>query len=175
MRVLFVHQNFPGQYLHLAPALAARGCEVVALAIERQQPLPGVRIVRYQPKRGSSSGIHPWVADIETKVIRGEAAAQAALELRTRGFTPDIVCAHPGWGEALFLKDVFPKAMLLSFVEFYYQAEGADFAFDPEFADDDVAGRCRLRMKNANSLLNIDASDWCITPTRWQASTVPQR
>jgi glycosyltransferase involved in cell wall biosynthesis len=175
MRVLFVHQNFPGQYLHLAPALAARGDDVVALAIEGQRPMPGVRIVHYKPQRGSSGSIHPFVADMETKVIRGEASAMAALELRRQGFLPDIICAHPGWGEALFLKDVFPEAQLLSFIEFYYRTQGADFGFDPEFAEDEVASRCRLRMKNANSLLNIDASDWCISPTRWQASTVPER
>ena len=173
MRVLFVHQNFPGQYLQLAPALAARGDEVVALAIEGKKPSRGVRIITYKPRRGSSESIHPWVADIETKVIRGEAAARAALELRNRGFVPDVICAHPGWGEALFLKDVFPKTRMLSFVEFYYRAEGADFGFDPEFAVDGVAAHCRLRMKNANSLLNLDAADWCVTPTEWQRSTVP--
>jgi hypothetical protein len=127
MRVLFVHQNFPGQYLHLAPALAARGDEVVALAIEGKKPSPGVRVITYKPRRGSSESIHPWVADIETKVIRGEAAARAALELRNRGFVPDVICAHPGWGEALFLKDVFAKTRMLSFVEFYYRAEGPKF------------------------------------------------
>jgi hypothetical protein len=78
-------------------------------------------------------------------------------------------------GEALFLKDVFRDAKMLSFIEFFYRAEGADFGFDPEFSEDAVAGRCRLRMKNANSLLNIDAADWCVSPTLWQASTVPLR
>ena len=176
MRVLFVHQNFPGQYLHLASALAARGDEVVALAIEKQQPPPGARVFHYQPRRASSSGIHPWVADIETKVIRGEAAAQAALAIRDKGFVPDVICAHPGWGEALFLKDVFPNTPMLSFIEFYYKVDGADFGFDPEFAEGHaVGGRCRLRMKNANSLLNLDIADWCVTPTEWQRSTVPAR
>jgi glycosyltransferase involved in cell wall biosynthesis len=175
MRVLFVHQNFPAQYLHLAPALAARGDDVVALAIEGQKPMPGVRIYRYKPTRASSSNIHPWVGDLETKVIRGEAASKAALELRGKGFTPDVICAHPGWGETIFLKDIFPQARMLSFIEFYYRAEGADFGFDPEFSEDDIVGRCRLRMKNANSLLAIDAADWCISPTEWQRSTIPDR
>ena len=175
MRVLFVHQNFPGQYLHLAPALAARGDDVVAVAIEAQQSLPGVRVACYKPHRGSSASVHPWVLDIETKVIRGEAAAHCALELREKGFRPDVICAHPGWGEALFLKDVFPETRLLSFIEFFYRANGADYDFDPEFPEDDLPGRCRLRMKNANSLLNIDAADWCVSPTHWQADTVPDR
>jgi len=175
MRVLFVHQNFPGQYLHLAPALAARGDAVTALTIEQHgPPLPGVRVVRYETKRGSSQAIHPWAADIETKIIRGEAAARAAAALRAQGYLPDVICAHPGWGEALFLKDVFPDARMLSFIEFYYRADGADFGFDPEFAEKELTGRCRLRMKNANSLLSLEAADWCVSPTRWQASTVPE-
>ena len=176
MRVLFVHQNFPGQYLNLAPALSARGDEVTALAVERHTPPPpGVRVVHYELRRASSAAIHPWAADIETKVIRGEAAARAAAALRAEGYRPDVICAHPGWGEALFLKDVFPDARMLSFIEFFYRADGADFGFDPEFAEEELPGRCRLRMKNANSLLSIDAADWCVSPTRWQASTVPER
>lgn len=175
MRILFVHQNFPGQYLHLAPALAARGDEVTALAIDRRAAtLPGVRLVHYETQRASSPTIHPWAADIETKVIRGEAAARAATALRAQGYRPDVICAHPGWGEALFLKDVFPDAPMLSFIEFYYRADGADFGFDPEFAEQELPGRCRLRMKNANGLLNLEAADWCVSPTRWQASTVPE-
>src|SRR5512132_2223879 len=165
--------ELPGTVSAPGAGAGGRGDEVVALSIEAQKPPPGVRVFRYRPRRGSSTDIHAWVADVETKVIRGEAAARAALELRDNGFAPDVICAHPGWGEALFLKDVFPKTRMLSFVEFYYRAEGTDFGFDPEFAEDDVAARCRLRMKNANSLLNLDATDWCVTPTEWQRSKVP--
>jgi glycosyltransferase involved in cell wall biosynthesis len=174
MRVLFVHQNFPGQYKHLAPALAARrDCEVVALAIN-QQPVPaGVKVVRYEPKRSSSQSVHPWVSDIETKVIRGEAAAETAAILDQKGFRPDVICAHPGWGESLFLKDVWPDARVLSFIEFYYNVEGSDFGFDKEFTDLSLASRCRLRMKNANQLLTLMASDWAVSPTEFQRQTVP--
>jgi len=174
MRVLFVHQNFPGQYKHLAPALANRvDTEVVALAINKQPPLPSMDTVYYAPKRGTSQSSHPWVADLETKVIRGEAAAKAAVTLKDKGFSPDVICAHPGWGEALFLKDVWPEARLLAFMEFYYQTEGADFGFDAEFADRSLANRCRLRMKNANHLLNLMACDWGVCPTHFQKQTVP--
>ena len=173
MQVLFVHQNFPGQYLHLVPALVARGDAVTALTVGKRAAPAGVRVVRYTPQRASCAAIHPWAADIETKVIRGEAAAGAAAALRAGGYRPDVICTHPGWGEALFLKDVFPGARLLSFIEFFYRADGADFGFDPEFDEADLAGRCRLRLKNANSLLNLDAADWCISPTHWQAGTVP--
>ena len=39
MRILLIHQNFPGQYKHLGPALVARGDEVVALTPKVKKPL----------------------------------------------------------------------------------------------------------------------------------------
>lgn len=174
MRVLFVHQNFPGQYKHLAPALAARPeNEVVALAISDSPPMAGVTLQRYQVTRGNASGIHPFLGDFESKVIRGEAAARAALDLKAGGFAPDLICAHPGWGEALFLKEVFPDAPMLSFIEFHYRHKGADFRFDPEYADNSIESACRLRIKNAGNLLSLDICDWAVTPTAWQKSSIP--
>ena len=132
MRILFVHQNFPGQFKHLAPALAALpGVEVVALCIGQAPTMPGVRVVRYQTGRGSSATIHPWLADFEAKTIRGDAAFRAALELKAQGFTPDAIVAHPGWGESLFLKEVWPAARLGIYCEFFYRANEADVGFDP--------------------------------------------
>ena len=175
MRVLFVHQNFPAQYKHLAPALAAiPDNQVLALALNQRPPVPGVKVFRYRIPRGTTQGIHPWVAETETKVLRGEAAGRAALKLRQQGFIPDVICAHPGWGEALFLKDVFPEAKLLCFIEFYYSAKGTDVDFDPEFSSGTSFNNLgRLRLKNANLLLTLEAMDWGVCPTLWQRQVVP--
>jgi glycosyltransferase involved in cell wall biosynthesis len=175
MRILFVHQNFPGQYKHLAPALAANSDnQVVALTLNQPPSLPGVQVFRYRLSRGTTQGIHPWVAETETKVVRGEAAARACLQLRQQGFIPDVICAHPGWGESLFLKDVFPNAKLLAFIEFYYRTSQADdMGFDPEFAENSFDALCRVRMKNANNLLSLDSCDWGVSPTQWQWQTIP--
>ena len=83
----------------------------------------GVNLVSYGAKRGSTANIHPWVVDIESKVIRGEAAFYAALALKKSGFTPDVIIAHCGWGESLFVKDVWPQAKLAIYSEFYYHAK----------------------------------------------------
>lgn len=175
MNILFVHQNFPGQYLHLAPALAADPKnQVVALSARDGVNLPGVRVLRYAIPNAPNTGIHPWLAEQQVKVLRGEAVARAARQLRDQGFRPDVVCAHPGWGEALFLKDVWPDCRLLLFCEFYYRARGSDMGFDPEFggtqSDDDL---CRLRMKNAHHLLSLEAMDRGVAPTRWQQEQFP--
>ena len=85
MRILFVHQNFPGQFKHLAPALAADpGNQVLAFSMQKNGPdeWQGIRLVRYQASRGTTPNVHPWVSDFETKTIRGEAAFRAALALR---------------------------------------------------------------------------------------------
>ncbi|HEY1103191.1 MAG TPA: glycosyltransferase family 4 protein [Burkholderiaceae bacterium] len=175
MNVLFIHQNFPGQFKFLAPALVRQGHQVTALTL-RQIAEPhwqGVRIVRYQLNRGSTPNIHPWVSDFEAKTIRAEACFRAALAMKAQGFTPDVIVAHPGWGESLFLKDVWPHAKLGMYCEFFYRPEGADVGFDPEFPATDPGSICRLRLKNLNNLLHFEAADAGISPTHWQASTFP--
>jgi glycosyltransferase involved in cell wall biosynthesis len=173
MKILFVHQNFPGQYKHLAPAMAALGHDVRALGMTEKVQMPGVQYQRYGSKRGSTQGVHPWVIDFEAKVIRGEACARVASQWRDQGYTPDVICAHPGWGETLLLREAWPQARQLHFVEFYYGAEGRDVGFDSEFPADRFETGCRLAIKNTNNLLNLGLMDWGISPTQWQRSTVP--
>ena len=177
MNVLFVHQGFPGQYRHLVRALADQGGhQLVGMGIERPtEPLPsGVTYVQYSLSRGNTPGLHPWMLDVDSKFIRGEACAKAAHQLRGQGFTPELICAHPGWGEALFLKDVWPEARLLCYQEFFYHSRGFDLDFDPELqGEPDWESCARLRLKNANPLLMLDAADWNVTPTEFQRSTFP--
>jgi glycosyltransferase involved in cell wall biosynthesis len=173
MRILFVHQNFPGQFVHLAAELARRKHEVLALAINKRSPLPNVKKIYYQPRRGSTEGIHPLVIDFETKLIRAEACAAEALRLKKDGFYPDVIYAHTGWGESLFLKDVWPQAKLLGYFEFYYHAQGADCGFDPEFAGEPMQDAMRIQAKNASQLLCLAQADYGVSPTQWQWSTFP--
>ena len=171
-RFLFIHQNFPGQFLHVAAALVRRGDDVVALGIKGRD-LAGVRYVRYTPEPPAQASAVESARDFETKVIRGLACAQAMAQLKDAGFVPDVVVAHPGWGEALFCKDVWPGVRLVVFAEFFYCADGADFGFDPEFAQDSLATRARLRLKNSVHLHALHAADAVYTPTAWQLSQLP--
>ena len=175
MKILFIHQNFPGQFKFLAPALVRNGHEVVAMTMQKGEPpqIPGIRIIPYGVTRGTTKGAHPWVIDFETKVIRAEACFRAALKLKEQGFTPDVIVAHPGWGESLFLKEVWPSARLGIYCEFYYRATGADVGFDPEFASNDPGEVCRVRLKNLNKILHFEVADAGLSPTHWQASTFP--
>lgn len=175
MKILFIHQAFPGQFKHLAPALAARGHQVHGLVLKNGKggSWQGVRIIPYQLQRGTTKGVHPWASDFETKVIRGEAVFRVAEKLRARGYSPDVIIAHHGWGETLFLKEVWPETRLGIYCEFYYHTQGVDLDFDPEFQAQDSGEYCRVRLKNVNNLLNFEIADGAISPTLWQASTFP--
>lgn len=174
MKILFIHQNFPGQFLHLSAELARdRANEVVALSMYEQAAPPGVRLRPYRLLRPAAPETHPLLLDQESHVRRAEACAAAALQLQREGYTPDLIVAHPGWGEALFIKDVFPRARLLIYCEYYYALEGQDVGFDPEQAPLSFAERCRLRLRNTSNLLSMELADAAVAPTQWQKSTYP--
>ena len=176
MNILFIHQNFPGQFKFLAPALAKLGHRVVAMKMQKVESAvwQGVEIVSYTATKSSTPKIHPWVGDFETKTIRAEACFRAALEMKAGGFVPDIIVAHHGWGESLFLKEVWPQAKLGIYCEFFYHPHGADVNFDPEFPSLDPGEACRVQLKNLNNLLHFEVADAGISPTHWQASTFPK-
>lgn len=179
MRILFVHQNFPGQYKHLAPALAdSLDNEVIAIGEElnlrRARALhPRIRLLAYPEPPGASKKTHHYLHSSEAAIRRGQAVLRVAMALRKTGFVPDVICAHPGWGEALFLKDVYPDAALLVYLEFFYRAQGSDMGFDPEFPTS-FDDQCRLRIRNATQLISLAAADAGLSPTRWQRDQYPR-
>ena len=176
MNILFIHQNFPGQFKFLAPALLKQGHNVRAMTMHKTEATQwqGVQLVHYSAKRGSTPNVHPWLSDFETKTIRAEACFKAALQMKQQGYMPDVIVAHHGWGESLFLKYVWPHAVLGIYCEFFYHPHGADVGFDPEFPAADEGEVCRLRLKNLNNLLHFEVADAGISPTHWQASTFPE-
>jgi len=178
MKFLFVHQNFPGQFLHLAPALAARGHQVVGLGVNAlKAPLPGVHYRTHRPgvpdpaARDADSFSQEWAA----KRARAQSAAQAMMDLKAEGFLPDVVFGHPGWGEMLHARDVFPQSRHLVFAEYYYGAEGGDSFFDPEFQRGpvDLPSLQRLRLKNTHLLHSLADCDAAVSPTIFQKGRHP--
>ncbi len=173
MRFLFIHQNFPGQYVHIARHLAEIGHDVSFITQPRAAEIAGVRKFEYRPGPRHSN-TDEYMSELESSVANGLAVARVCQWLERDEYIPDIVIGHNGWGEVLFVKDVWPQVPLLSYFEFFYRPRESDIDFDPEFpAEPDAA--MRLRMRNAVNLLGLEAADWGQTPTRWQRSRYPER
>ncbi len=171
MKFLLVHQNFPAQFVHIAPALVAQGHQVSALTMNRSCPAGagGVQVTHYGVARGSTKGIHPWVGDWESKVIRAEAVFHAASALKASGYVPDVIVSHPGWGETLFLHHVWPNVPMGIYCEFFYRAQGSDTGFDHEFSPPEAVDACRLDVKNLAYQLSMAHAVAGLSPTKWQA------
>ena len=172
MNLLFIHQNFPGQFVHAARHLAQAGHEVCFITQPRSGRIDGVRKLEYRPPSAAGNA-HPHVHELENGIANGLAVASLCEWLGRDGFVPDVVIGHNGWGEILYVKDVWPQTRLLGYFEFFYRSVGSDVDFDPEFPPEADAP-VRLRTRNAINLLGLDAVDWGQSPTEWQRSQYPQ-
>lgn len=174
MKVLIIHQNMPGQYKHIAKELAKDPSnEVVFITKEGRPDIEGVKKVEFRVKGDVDKGTHKYLINITRAIHQGQEVWRVCNKLKKQGFIPDVICAHPGWGDALFVKDVYGDVPLLNYIEFYYRQFGADMHFDPneEVIPDNLA---RVRIKNTNNLINLEACDWGIAPTFWQWSQNPK-
>jgi len=175
MKILFIHQNFPGQFKYLAPKLALMDHDVRALTVRSATEgiWEGVTIQKYPLVRSSTKDQNPFLQDLETKLIRAESCLNACLKLKEGGFTPDVVVAHAGWGESLFIKECWPKTQLGIYCEYFYKFKGGDVGFDPEMQTLIPFEESKLRLKNLNNRLHFEVADAAISPTLWQANTYP--
>ncbi|MBV8455942.1 MAG: glycosyltransferase family 4 protein [Acetobacteraceae bacterium] len=173
MKWLFIHQNFPGQYVHVARHLARAGHHVSFITQPRTAQIEGVRKIEYRPCPPSAA-THAYLREPESAMLNGLAVANLCRSLDRGGFVPDIVIGHNGWGEILYVKDVWPQVPLIGYFEFFYRPKRSDVDFDPEFPPEpDMA--MRLRTRNAINLLGLEAVDRGQTPTNWQRSQYPKR
>jgi glycosyltransferase involved in cell wall biosynthesis len=171
--ILFIHQSFPGQFVHLSKKLAQEGHRVAALTLTPQGQVEGVSQVRYSLVRAPQKNLPHLLRETDTKILRGESAALAMRKLRDQDFKPDVVYAHPGWGEAMFVKDIWPETRLVVYAEWFYNALGQEVNFDPEFPPLSEENQLRLRLKNTTFLHALNDADLAIAPTQWQKSRFP--
>ena len=176
MKFLFIHQNFPGQFLHIAAALVAKNHKVSALTLNQRKlskVWQGIEIIEYSLDRVNGKDTFPLATDFESKMIRAASCYSKAMELKSEGYSPDIIISHPGWGESLFLKQVWPEALLKIYCEFFYSISGQDIGFDSECDPRQKYQLPKVYLKNTNMLLHADQAHSFISPTSWQASTFP--
>jgi len=171
VRVLFLHQNFPAQFVHIANQLRGQvGHDPMAVVRDTNAHPHLICTVTYSFDPRAVRTTVP----VAERMARGIAVTSALLQLRREDFAPNVVVEHGGWGETLFVRNVWPKTRIVLHAEFYYSPEGADAGFNPEFCGTpherlpiQVAGR------NAAMALALQDADVGVAPTQWQASRFP--
>ena len=175
MNILFVHRNFPAQYNSILRELLKNPAhKIAAIGSETARAPRGVLLRKYSTRDGPATMAHPFARRFDVESHRAEQVLYALTSLVAANFKPDLILAHPGWGETLPLRTVFPKARLLIYCEFFYGREARDVGFDPEFPDGGLDGHVALHAKNAATLLALAESDGGVSPTQWQRSTFPK-
>lgn len=173
MNLMLVHQNFPGQFRHLAMHWAKRpDVRLMMLGASHSPGVRGLPHLRYRKPSGTRD-CHPYLQQMDKAVRTGQATTETYLKLKRKGYRPDVVLAHPGWGDTLYLKEVFPDVRLIHFCEWYYNTLGADVGFDPEF-EHGLDANARITTWNALHALNLNLCDEGVCPTVWQRSVHPE-
>ena len=170
-----MHPSFPGQFLYLAQYLGRNPeNKVVFLAKDNaiQTQLAGVTLALYKAPRAVRKDCHPYLRPAEEAILEGQQVARALDSLRKKGFVPDVILGHTGWGSLLYVKDIYPEVPVLGYFEWYYHSLHSDSYWWPDEkpAIDDML---RIRTKNAHHLLSLEACDAGYTPTKWQYEQFP--
>ena len=172
MRLLLIHQNFPGQFRQLAPYLEQKGHELVAIASHNRQVALHGRVIRYEEPaklEGVPNGSQIWHEGLE----RAMRVAHIAKQLANEGWRPDRILAHSGWGETLALSHIWPAVAQIIWPELWVLPQHGGYGVDPLKPAAGLAA-C-LEQLGRNSLTRTalaDASSW-VLPTRHQAESLP--
>ena len=173
MNLLFIHGNFPGQFLDLAPFLAQHSAHRTVFLTESDNPqgleLPGVEIMRFIPHRQPAEGVHAYLRSSERAVLRGQAVLRAVVKLCEQGFTPDVAVVHGGEGFGLYLKTLLPKLRVISYMEWYFRPETSKYLF----ADFGINDSLAIQMRSWPILHELIEADSIVSPTDWQRQQFP--
>lgn len=176
MQVLYVHQNFPAQFGHIAWHLTRKlGWKCWFVSETPGTDADGVEKIQYRRAGGATRQTHFCSRTFENAVFSCD-GVHAALKARP-DIQPDLIVGHSGFGSTLFLRDLYPDVPVINLFEYYYR---------PKHAESDMGYRRdlgwtlpeayfhRARCRNAVMLLDLDncAAGYC--PTEFQRSTFPQ-
>jgi len=178
LKILFTHINYPAQFRRLIPFLISHGHEVAFVSQNKEwncPDLPNVLNLKAEPHRASAQAyLHPYLRQFEKAILLGQAVFRSLAQLDRLSWQPDVVISHVGYGNGLFLRDRFPNALKVSFLEWFYNPHGSDADFLTNgFIDTDQA--LKLRVWNSQVLSELVDSDICVTPTRWQRNQFPAK
>ncbi|MDC0335969.1 glycosyltransferase [Pseudodesulfovibrio sp.] len=174
MRLLITHNNFPAQFRHIAEYLGRTPGNQVIFAtknLREEWVIDGVNKAKFTPDGEATDQTHPLCKNFEDGVRHGVGMLQLCRGLKEKGFIPDVILGHSGWGQTLFVRDVFPDTPFIGYYEWYYGANSPETTFDKR--DRSAGEMAQLRLRNSAILHDLVTCRVGITPTGWQRSQFP--
>jgi hypothetical protein len=162
MNVLFVHQNFPAQFGHIARHLVKeRGWTCSFVSQTPPGEVEGIRRIHYSPVGGARARTHYCSRTFENGIAHAHGVFEACKA--QPDLQPDLIVGHSGFGSTLFLPELFPGVPIVNYFEYFYHPHGSDMDFRPEFAPAEI-DFLRARARNAMILLDLATADRATAP-----------
>jgi glycosyltransferase involved in cell wall biosynthesis len=178
-RILFIHQNYPGQFGKIGVYLQNQGWDVIFATAHNQAPQgkvmrnsDGLRVFGYKARREVPKANSRYLQPLEKAIVNGQAFASDAQKLKRSGWEPDIICAHSGWGSGSFAKVVWPNARFVQYLEWWYSHPPKDREPGEKFNNEEDRVASTL-CRNLPFLLDWQTADAILVPTKFQATDVP--
>lgn len=172
MDILFVHGNYPAQFVHIVKVYAQSGHRVIFLTNREDPevwPIEGVEVRRFDCHRKHSPDTHQYLRTAEMSVLKGQAVTRELAKLIREGFCPQHVFFHLGNGLGLFLRHLLPHALIVGYAEWWFHDQQSRWLFDGYSFDQ----RLRVSMRNGMILQELEVCDKAVTPTQWQWKQFP--
>lgn len=177
MHVLFVHQNFPAQFGHIAAQLVKRdGWQATFVSQTApntgQSQTAGIERITYSLKGGATEQNHYCSRTFENSIWHTHAVYEA-LAARP-DIKPDLIVGHSGFGSTLFLRELYGDVPIINYFEYFYSTKNSDMDFRKDFPSLQI-DNLRAKARNATLLLDLDNCSAGYSPTRWQRDRLPAR
>lgn len=172
MHVLFIHQNFPAQFGHIAQHLIKRhGFRCSFVTERRGDTVGGVECVQYKVDGGATKQNHYCTRTFEN-ATRHAMGVYDAVKARP-DLQPDLIVGHSGFGSTLYLRELFPNVPIINYFEYFYRTRASDMDFRKEYPPVPL-DFLRARSRNAMVLLDLDNCDAGYCPTNYQRQLFPK-
>ncbi|HEX2972576.1 MAG TPA: hypothetical protein VHP11_09595, partial [Tepidisphaeraceae bacterium] len=119
MHILYVHQNFPAQFGHIAKHLVQKlGWQCTFASETPPGMVDGIQKISYKLTGGATKSTHYCSRTFENTVWHCDAVYQA-LKAHP-DIEPDLIVGHSGFGSTLFLRELYGDVPIINLFEYYY-------------------------------------------------------
>ncbi len=177
MRILFLHPNFPGQFREPAGYMARLGHEVVFLCQTHYgRKMAGVKRLKLKGPLSHEALEARKLHQLERTLAQADQYRRALKQLKQKGFEPNVIVSHSGWGCGMHSSIIWPKARRVAYLEWWFAADSDLVINDQESKWLRFDGKSRLSLRNRNLPLSLELNEASIivTPTRWQRQQLPK-